>query len=230
MRIWTVALLLVVGMTGGACVVPPSGGGGTPPPELGEYRLAPPDQLQIIVRGVDLEINRQVGVRPDGRISFDLVGDIEVLGKTMPEVRTELQRRLQEFIRTPDVTVILGASNSRRYYVFGEVNRVGAFALDGEVTAVEALAAAGGPTIFANVNSSWLARPSDENPRTYRIYYDRIMQRSDSTTNYTLQPGDVIYVPAGFSAQLGNALRVIFYPIQQIIGLGGNLVRSGSGP
>ncbi len=213
-----------------ACAGPPSTTRDSAPPSNVSYRLAPPDVLQIVVRGVapiqdsngntaSAAIEREVAVRPDGKISLDLIGEVDAQGKTVAEVRNEISTRLQEFIRAPDVTVILRESNSRRYYVLGEVNRIGAFPLIGEVTAVEALAQAGGPTVLANVNGAWLSRPEGEQKVVYRIKYDDIT-RGDGATNYALRPGDVVYVPPGVSARIGNALQVIFYPLQQIIGLG----------
>ena len=213
-----------------ACVSAPRTSRETGPPSGAAYRLAPPDVLQIVVRGVapiqdsagntaSSSIEREVSVRPDGKISFDLIGEVDAQGKTVADVRNEISTRLQEFIRAPDVTVILSESNSRRYYVLGEVNRIGAFPLIGEVTAVEALAQAGGPTILANLNGAWLSRPEGEEKVVYRIKFDDIT-RGDGATNFALRPGDVVYVPPGISAQIGKALQIIFYPLQQIIGLG----------
>jgi len=208
------------------CISAPPTSNATPPP-IADYRLAPPDVLKVIVRGAEPVIERDVSVRPDGKISFDLIGEVDVLGKTVAEIQSELDTRLREFIVAPDVTVLLTQSNSRRYYVFGEVGRIGAYPLVGEVTAVEALASAGGATFLASANGSWLSRPGAEDGGIYRVKFDDITQRGDGRTNYTLQPGDVIYVPPGISAQIGNVLRNIFYPFQQIIGLGGRLVSPG---
>jgi len=108
-----------------------------------EYRIAPPDTLQITVRPEPV-ITRDVQVRPDGKISFDLIGEIDVYGKTVAEIRDDITQRIREFIVAPDVTVTLMASNSRRYYVFGEVGRPGVYPLEGEVRVIEAIAQAGG--------------------------------------------------------------------------------------
>ena len=216
-----------------ACASAPRSSSDSGPPPTAAYRLAPPDLLQIVVRGVDPissprpgegsgtggGIEREVTVRPDGKISLDLIGELDAQGKTVAEVREEITVRLKEFIVAPDVTVILRESNSRRYYVLGEVNRIGAYPLIGEVTAIEALAQAGGPTILANLNGAWLSRPEGENKVVYRIKFDDIT-RGNGLTNFALRPGDVVYVPPGFSARIGNALQIIFYPLQQIIGLG----------
>jgi polysaccharide biosynthesis/export protein len=219
-----IAVLMGLSLISGACVIAPRSVQQEGPPPSAVYRLAPPDGLQIVVRGVEPVIDRNVQVRPDGKISFDLIGEVDVQSRTVGEVREEIAKRLREFIVAPDVTVILRESNSRRYYIFGEVSRVGAYSLVGEVTAIEALASAGGATFLANENGAWLSRPESETQGVYRIRYKDIT-RGDGRTNYALRPGDVIYVPPGVSAQIGNALQVIFYPLQQIVGLGGNLVR-----
>lgn len=216
-RVGVVALLAVsIG-----CVSPV----GTPgrPSQEAEYLIAPPDVLAISVRP-EPEITRIVTVRPDGRISFDLIGDVLVAGRTVTEVRAEIAAKAREFIVRPDVTVTLKASNSRRYFVFGEVLRPGAYPLVGEVTAVQALAAAAGPTRFALMGDARLVRPTAEADLTYAVDFSAIIKRGRGDTNYTLQPGDVIYVPPNFSARLGYAVQVVLFPLQQIIGLGGSAV------
>ena len=216
-------LLVTLSTLMGGCVTTPRATGAEVSSTPATYQLAPPDLLQIVVRGVDPAIDREVTVRPDGKISFDLIGEIEAQNKTVEQVRDEIAKQLKEFIVAPDVTVILKGSNSRRYYVLGEVRTVGSYPLVGEVTAIEALASAGGPTFLANVNGAWLSRPEGETPVVYRIRFDEIT-RGDGRTNYPLRPGDVIYVPPGISAQIGQTLQVLFYPLQQIIGLGNNAV------
>jgi polysaccharide export outer membrane protein len=165
-------------------------------------------------------IDRQLVVRPDGRISLDLIGDVFVEGKTVDEIRGDISERLKAFIVSPDVSVTLRESRSRTYYVFGYVSRPGAYPLVGRVTAVDALARANGPTIFASPNASRLVRGNGEAASIYAVKYKSITEFGDPKTNYELQPGDIIYVPARTSAQIGFALQMIFFPIQQVIGLG----------
>lgn len=221
------ALALVLACAAVGCIAP-VGPPGRPTAEL-EYRIAPPDVLSITVRP-EPEISRQVVVRPDGHISFDLIGDLEVAGKTVSQVQADVARNIQQFIVHPDVTVVLVASNSRRFFVFGEVLRPGAYPLVGDVRAAEALARAGGGTRLAALNSGRLLRPEAETPTAYEVRFGDIILRGDGTTNHALQPGDVIYVPPNASAQIGYALQVIFYPIQQIIGLGTQAVRTANLP
>lgn len=193
-----------------------------------EYHIAPPDELTITVRP-EPEIARELVVRPDGRISFDLIGDVEVRGRTVDDVRNEVTRRLKEFIVQPDVTVTLTRSESRTFYVFGEVMRPGAYPLVGDVTALYALGVAGGSTKFADEDSSTLVRPSPEGENTYPVYYKSITRYGYGQTNYLLQPGDVIYVPATISGRIGYAIQTVFFPLQAILGLGGPAVTILSG-
>jgi polysaccharide export outer membrane protein len=211
-------LLGILCLSALACATPPATPG--TPAQTTKYRVSPPDVLQISVRPAP-EINRTVIVRPDGRISFDLIGEVVVEGKTVEEIQREITARIEQFIVHPDVTVVLKNSNSRRYYIFGEVKKPGAYALIGHVTALEALGSAGGPTRFASLGSARLVRPSEGKGLRYAVNFKQISRYGDSATNYELQPGDVIYVPPTLSARIGYAIGVIFFPIQQILGLGG---------
>ena len=185
-----------------------------------EYHIAPPDQLTITVRP-EPEIKRVLIVRPDGRISFDLIGDVDVRGRTVADIRTEVTRRLKEFIVQPDVTVTLTKSESRNFFIFGEVMRPGAYPLIGDVTALYAFGVAGGSTKFADEDSARLVRPAPEGKLVYPVHYKSITRYGEGQTNYMLQPGDVIYVPPTISGTIGYAIQTIFFPFQALMGLGG---------
>ncbi len=212
-----VALLGSVLLVAQGCAVP-KGSPGRPPADL-EYHAAPPDVLSIFVRP-DPAILRTVTVRPDGKISLDLIGDMLVDGKTVPQIQAEIEARISEFIVHPDVTVLLESSNSREFYVWGEVGRPGSYRLIGDVAVADALALAGGPARFASLSSSRLVRPTAELPLTFAIDLEAITYMGDGTTNYPLQPGDILYVPPNIWGRFGYALGTIFFPIQQILGLG----------
>ena len=190
---------------------------GTPTDEV-EYHVAPPDVLTISIRPAP-EITRDVVVRPDGRISLDLIGDVVVQGKTLEEIRREITDRAEKFILHPDVTVILSESNSRQYHVFGEVMSPGAYPLVGDVNMLNALASAGGPTNFAKLDAAWLVRPTEGDSLTYEVDFEEITRRGDATTNYELQPGDVVYVPPVLMVRIGYVVGQIFFPFTQILGI-----------
>ena len=202
------------------CVAPAVPAPGRPPVEP-EYRVAAPDVLSISVRPAP-EINRDLTVRPDGKVSFDLVGDVEVGGRTVREIHDVIESRLKEFVVHPDVTVVLKESSSRRFYVLGEVFKPGAFPLIGDVTALNAIAGAGGLTHFAQKGGIRLVRPGTPGA-AYKVDFADISQYGNAETNHHLQPGDVIYVPPNGFAQVGYAIGVVLFPFQQILGLGGGL-------
>lgn len=217
MASWRI-LLVIFAVSAFGCTAPRTIPG--TPPTSAEYHVAAPDVLTISIRPAP-EITRQVVVRPDGRISFDLVGDVEVEGKTVGEIQEDITARVRKYIVHPDVIVLLTASNSRRYYVFGEVRRPGSYPLVGRVHAVQALASAGGPGRLAAMGRARLTRPSSKGDEAYHIDFNAITKKGTGTTNFELQPEDVIYVPPSTSGAIGYFLGNLFYPIQQIIGLGG---------
>lgn len=220
------AALLIVASLCAACASNP--GHPSAPSGQAAYHIAPPDTLMIVVRP-EPAIQRELVVRPDGRISLDLIGDVDVRGRTVEDVRNEVMRRLKEFIVQPDVTVTLTKSESRMFYVFGEVMRPGAYPLIGDVTALYAFGVAGGSTKFAAENSATLVRPTPEGDLTYPVYLKAISRYGEGETNYLLQPGDVIYVPPTWSGAIGYAIQTIFFPLQAVLGLGGPAVTILSG-
>ena len=149
-----------------------------------------------------------------------MIGDVRVLGKTVPQIQEEIEARISEFIVHPDVTVVLDSSNSRVFYVWGEVGRPGSYRLIGDVTVADALALAGGPARFASLSSSRLVRPTGEIPLTFALDLEAITYKGDGTTNYELRPGDILYVPPNAWGRFGYALGMVFFPVQQILGLG----------
>jgi polysaccharide export outer membrane protein len=217
------ALVLVFGV---GCASPAVPAPGRPEVEP-DYRVAPPDKLGITVRPAP-EIVRDVTVRPDGKISFDLVGDIAVAGKTIEQIRSEIEERLKEFVVHPQVSVLLSESSSRRFYVLGEVRAPGAYTLIGNVSALHAISNAGGVTHFANKDGIRLVRPGTPGA-AYKVDFEQISQYGDARTNYPLQPGDVIYVPPNGFAQVGYAIGIVLFPIQQILGLGSGFAYYGGG-
>jgi polysaccharide export outer membrane protein len=217
-------VLLTVLCAGVSGCVTSAGNPGNPSLQA-EYHIAPPDVLEITVRPEPL-ITRELTVRPDGRISMDLIGDVDARGRTVDELRLEIASRLKEYIVQPDVTVQLKTSASRTYFIFGEVARPGAYPIIGDVTAVHALGTAGGETRMAKLDGARLVRPSPEGELTYPIYFSAITEHGYGATNYLLQPGDVVYVPPNAFAKVGYALGVLFFPLQQILGLGGTVINA----
>jgi polysaccharide export outer membrane protein len=195
------------------------------PNQQDEYHIAPPDVLAVVIRP-EPALARNVMVRPDGYISLDLMGDLYVEGMTVREIRKAITDRITDYIVRPDVTVDLVQSNSRKFFVFGQVARPGAFPLIGRVTASDALAQAAGATVLAAPNRSHLVRVSDAGgAETYVIRFDSIVKNGDTITNYELEPGDIIYVPPGYPARVGFFIQALLYPVSSVLSVGGYLIR-----
>jgi polysaccharide export outer membrane protein len=158
------------------------------------YVIGSEDVLHISVWRED-GLTRQVRVRPDGRISFPLVGDVQAAGLTAPQLQAELTRLLQSYVTAPAVSVIVDEVNSYKIYVVGEVERPGALALKTPVTVLQALALAGGLKPFAHGNRMVLVRERDGKTVRVRLNYRDLVLGRNGAVNLTLESGDTLVVP-----------------------------------
>ncbi len=183
-----------------------AGGGGTlaTPPDQAEaavsdYRIGVDDIVQVTVwRNPELGIT--VPVRPDGKISVPLVGDVIAGGRTPPEVARDIEEKLADYVRSPQVAVILTDLRSHEYLsrvrVTGAVRQPVSIPFRQGMTVLDAVLAAGGVTEFAAADRSDLYRRNgDETTTTYPVRLDRILGRGDLSTNFKVAPGDVITIP-----------------------------------
>lgn len=160
-----------------------------------EYRIGVGDSLSVNVwRNPDLSVS--VPVRPDGKISVPLAGDVLVGEKTPEEVAAYITEQLKKFIRDPYVTVIVTTMGSDAYRsrvrVTGAVIRPISVPYRQGMTVLDMVLEAGGLAEFAVPGKATLFRKSGS---SMKISLDRILQKGDMETNYSLQPGDVITVP-----------------------------------
>src|SRR5262249_48700706 len=134
---------------------------GSPAPARDDsYRLGPADVLDISVWKED-GLKKETVVRPDGAISFPLIGDVQAAGRTVSEVRDEIGKRLSRYIPEPTVSVLVLRVASNRFYVIGRVNKPGDFAIGRYVDVLQALALAGGLTPFADPRGIRVIRKLD---------------------------------------------------------------------
>lgn len=162
------------------------------------YRIGVGDDLQIQVwRNEDL--STRVPVRPDGKISSPLVGDIVAAGLTTQELAQALTEKLTTYIRSPEVTVIVtnpaSADFLRRVRVTGAVRNPVSLSYRQGMTALDIVLQAGGLTEFAAPSKARLYRTVEGRTRIYPIDLDAILKKGDLTTNYPLYPSDVVTVP-----------------------------------
>jgi polysaccharide export outer membrane protein len=162
------------------------------------YRIGVDDEIKVSVwQNPGLDVS--VPVRPDGRISVPLVGDVEAGGRTPEEVSGEIQEKLKTYVRDPQVTVIVTELRSHEYLsrvrVTGAVRQPVSVPYRQGMTVLDAVLAAGGTNEFAASDRTELYRKDGDRTTAYAVRLDRILKDGDLTTNYPVQPGDVITVP-----------------------------------
>ena len=158
------------------------------------YRLGPEDGLEISV-WKDETLKSTALVRPDGGISFPLVGDMQVAGKTAAEVRAELVSRLARFVPDAEVTVSVVRVASYRIYVIGRVNKPGDFAVGRAIDVLQALTLAGGMTPFAAEDEIRIIRREGTRQVSIPFDYARLRKGGELSQNILLRSGDVLLVP-----------------------------------
>jgi polysaccharide export outer membrane protein len=145
------------------------------------------------------ELSISEPVRPDGKISIPLVGDVLAAGREPEELAADIEQSLSAYVKNPNVTVILTGLEGHTFLssirVTGAVGNNMAITYHQGMTVIDAVLAAGSVDIYADGNHTKLYRRSNGVTATYDIRLDDILKKGDMTTNVLLMPGDVITVP-----------------------------------
>jgi polysaccharide export outer membrane protein len=165
-------------------------------PVMPDYVIGPGDTLDVTVyRNQDL--SRTVPVRPDGKISTPLVENMVAVGKTPSMLARDIEKVLSEYVRSPQVNVIVtqALSASSQVEIVGQVQHPQAMAYRAGLTVLDVLLAAGGLSEYAAGNRATLKRTVNGKAEQIKIKLDRLVNKGDTTQNLPLQPGDIIFVP-----------------------------------
>ena len=162
------------------------------------YKMAVGDQLQINV-WKNPELSLSEPIRPDGKISIPLMGDIMAVGLTPEQLSSKIEKKLARYVRKPNVTVILtslqGHAFLSRIRVTGSVTSNVSMPYHQGMTVLDAILEAGSVDVYADANNTKLHRRTKEGAVSYDIRLKNIMEKGDMRTNITLMPGDIITVP-----------------------------------
>jgi polysaccharide export outer membrane protein len=158
----------------------------------GEYRIGREDVLEVVVWH-EPELTRVVPVRPDGKISLPLAGEIEAAGKTPAELQEGLTKALSGYIQDTRVAVLVREINAARVFILGEVTHPGGFPLRGPMTVVQAMALAGGRTEFASDEVVWLRQKPDGGADRVSLSFGDLV-KGEAAGALWLRGGDVLYV------------------------------------
>lgn len=165
---------------------------------LTEYRVGVDDQLQVSVWR-NPELSGSAVVRPDGKITVPLAGEVDAGGQTAAMIARAIEEKLSAYIRSPVVTVSVTGLSSHEYLtrlrITGAVRAPRSMPFRPGITVLDAVLEAGGPTDFAAPNRTKVYRKAGEKVQVFDIRLDDILRRGKLQTNIELQSGDVVTVP-----------------------------------
>ena len=173
-----------------------SGGAHTDSPSLApssvprEYVIGSEDVLAINV-WKEPEISRTVPVRPDGKITLPLVGDVQASGLTPEKLEATLREGLKAYVESPEVTVIVQEVKSLKFNIVGEVSRPGTYPLSQPTTVLDAIAVGGGLRDFAKATRIYVLRGDARLPFNYKD----VIKGKKLSQNVNLQSGDTVVIP-----------------------------------
>ena len=158
------------------------------------YVIQPNDVLEIFV-WKEPELTRKVLVRPDGRISFPLVQDLQAGGVTPGVLKEQIQERLKQFLTGPNVTIIIESIKSYTVFVVGKVQKPGAITIEKPLTVLQALSMAGGFQDYAKDSEMTVIRSSGKDTTVFDFNYKEVIKGRHADQNIMLSSGDVVVVP-----------------------------------
>lgn len=195
---WSLALVLFVL----ACRPPRPQASWTPPPSspakaTEASALGPGDVLEVRVFQ-EADLSGTFRVSPDGTIDYPLCGKVKLLQETQSQAASTLERCLKDgrFLQNPHVSVLIKEFNSKKIFVFGEVQKPGTFAFEDQMSIVQAITLAGGFTKTAAKNGTTVTRVIDGHETRLRVPVEDIAEGREK--NFLLQPNDIVTVPESF--------------------------------
>jgi polysaccharide export outer membrane protein len=170
---------------------PKVGSTSTAPPMVApDYRIGPDDSLQVTV-AEDAHMSGAVLVRPDGKISLPMIGDVLAAGLTPVQLAANITELVKKYVKDPTVTVAVLSINSKQVILIGEVARVGPEPIRPNMTVLQAIVTAGGLTPYANKKKIYVLRGEPGKEQRLSFNYKKALLNDDML----VQPGDRIVVP-----------------------------------
>jgi len=170
-----------------------------PPREVLEYRVEPGDLLEIKLFGAS-ELDQETQVRPDGRISYSPVGEVDAAGRTPAEIDATLTASLAEDFTNPEVTVFVKRFVNQNVYVGGEVDKAGIVPIRDRMTTLMAIVLAGGPLDTAQMSNIVVLRDGGEGREIHTVDARRVI--AGESPDLVLAPYDVVFVPRSIIARV----------------------------
>ena len=161
----------------------------------GSYLIGRDDVLSVHVWHQP-DITSTVAVRPDGKISMPLIGEVEATGVTPIQLQERIAGKLRTFVKDPEVVVVVQQVNSKKFNILGEVQKPGSYPLTARLRVLDAIALGGGFRDFAGVTKIYVLRNGlDGEQHRIKFNYKQVIHGEDPDQNIELKPGDTIIVP-----------------------------------
>jgi len=157
------------------------------------YVIGPLDVLTVNVWKEEA-LSGTLLVRPDGMISMSLIGDVQAANFTPNQLGDQISARLKKYVQDPNVTVVVSQIHSKVVYLLGEVGKKGPIEMTPEMTILEAISIAGGPTDYANTKKMYILRKEGGKHLKIPVRYGKAL-KGDQSCNVLLKPDDTIVVP-----------------------------------
>jgi polysaccharide export outer membrane protein len=219
-----VLTLMVIGLTGCFSSNPSDIVAFTKPYEVDvtsdKYVLEPPDEIVVFCAKVPEIHDQRQKIRPDGKVSFEGIGELEAAGKTPQELASDLRMKVLDLYKSEHVVekaidLRIMSFQSKVYYVLGQVYEPGPRIYTGRDSVLTAIALAQ-PNPMAWIERIQVIRPSDNQnmkPKVFEMNFDRLMAHGDTSKNVLLQEGDIIYVPPTILGWMALKIEEAIRPI-----------------
>jgi polysaccharide biosynthesis/export protein len=160
-----------------------------------DYKLHPGDKVVVGVYDDPKLLPQEMTVSPDGKISYPLVGVLLVGGRTVEQIRVEMETKLKKYISDPIATVIVTEVKGNVVYVIGQVLKPGQLVMNPTINVLQALSMAGGGNPYAKLDSIIVIRTTPAGQRILPFKYGQVASGKDLQQNVDLESGDVVLVP-----------------------------------
>ncbi|WP_291984364.1 polysaccharide biosynthesis/export family protein [Luteitalea sp.] len=195
----TLALVVLgatIDMAGAAQVASPAAPSAQPSAAdvSADFTIGPEDVLGVVFWR-EAELSGDVTVRPDGKITLPVIGEVQAAGKRPQDLQAEIMTHAGKYLTDPNVVVVVRAINSRRIFVTGRVTSPGGHVLKGPLNVVQALALAGGLTEYANAKNISILRTVNGRTERFKFNYREVTAGKSLEQNIVLRPGDTVVVP-----------------------------------
>lgn len=184
-----------------------------------EYKLGPGDVISVGVWGYDDLKNEELVVRPDGKLSFPLAGELIVQGMTPGELTAALTTRLGNYVKDPNVTVNVAKFRTTRVYVLGEVNKPGMYELEKQHNLLDAIGMAGSYTKRAAKKEIFVIH-KDNADKPQKVNLLKLLKNGDISQNVALNEGDVVYLTSNGKINFATDILPWFSAVYQADRLG----------